>query len=36
MKDYDFSLQDFVKGYPLQSWLLLVLRALENESQKSD
>jgi len=31
MKDYNFSIQDFVQRYPLQSWLPIVLRALENE-----
>jgi len=31
MKDYDFSIQDFVQRYPLQSWLSTVLRDFGNE-----
>jgi len=31
MNDFKFSIQDFVQGYPLQSWLSIVLRALGNE-----
>jgi len=31
MNDYDFSIQDFVQRYPLQSWLSVVLRVLGNE-----
>jgi len=31
MNDYDFFIQHFVQGYPLQSWLSIVLRALGNE-----
>jgi len=33
MNDYDFSIQDFGEGYPLQSWLSIVLKALGNEPQ---
>jgi len=33
INDSDFSIQDFVQGYPLQSWLSIVLGALENEPQ---
>jgi len=29
MIDYDFSIQDFVQGGPLQSWLFVVSRALQ-------
>jgi len=28
-----FLFQDFMQGYPLQSWLPVVLRALGNEPQ---
>jgi len=31
MIDYGFSIQDFVQGYPLQSWLSVMLRALGYE-----
>ncbi len=33
MKDYDFSIQDFVQGCPLQFWPPIVLRAFGNEPQ---
>jgi len=35
MNDYDFAIQDFVQGYPLQSWVFVVLRARKNETQKA-
>jgi DNA mismatch repair protein MutH len=33
MNDYDFSFQDLVQGYPLQSSLFVVLRTLQNEAE---
>jgi len=35
MIDHDFSIQDFVQGCPLQSWLSVVLKVLGNESQNT-
>lgn len=36
MIDFDFSIQDFMQGILLKSWLSIILRAFGNESNTVD